>query len=62
MHVIEVRDAELLATLQTEAERRGITNGAIVSLIGGVDRFTVSTMPAADATKDILTDYVLPAE
>ncbi|MGH3489085.1 MAG: PCC domain-containing protein [Actinopolymorphaceae bacterium] len=62
MHVIEVCDAELLETLTREAKDRGITNGAIVSLIGAVDSFTVSTMPADDATKDTLTDYALPAE
>jgi len=60
--VIDVRDAELMETVTREAKRLGITNGAIVSLIGGVDRFTVSTMPADDATKDVITDYDMPAE
>ncbi|MEQ7009809.1 DUF296 domain-containing protein [Actinopolymorpha sp. B17G11] len=62
MHVIEVRNAELLETLTREAKDRGIASGAVVSLIGAVDSFTVSTMPADDATKDTLTDYALPAE
>jgi predicted DNA-binding protein with PD1-like motif len=39
-----------------------VRNGAIVSLIGAVDIFTVSTMPAANANDDVLTDYTLPAE
>lgn len=62
MHLIEIRDAELLAGIEEAARRDGITDAAIVTLIGAVDSFTVSTMPAADATKDILTDYELPAE
>lgn len=62
MHVIEVRNAELLETIGKQAADRGITNGAIVSLIGAVDSFTVSTMPVNDATADTLTDYELPAE
>ncbi len=62
MIVIDVRDAELLETVASEARRLGITDGAIVSLIGAVDRFTVSTMPAHDATADVLTDYDVPAE
>ncbi|MGH4019675.1 MAG: PCC domain-containing protein [Pseudonocardiaceae bacterium] len=62
MFVIEVRKGELIETVTKEAQRLGIVDGAIVSLIGGVDRFTVSTMPAGNATKDVLTDYDLPAE
>ena len=33
-----------------------------MTLIGAVDSFTISTMPAGDATRDILTDYGQPAE
>ncbi len=62
MVVIEVRHAELMETVAKEAKRRDITKGAIVSLIGAVDNFTISTMPKNDATKDIITDYALPAE
>lgn len=62
MHVIEVLNAELMETVAKEAERLGITNGAIVSLIGAVDSFTISTMPEHDATKDNITDYNVPAE
>lgn len=62
MHVIEVRDGELMETLTIEAKELGIDNAAIVSLIGAVDSFTVSTMSAGDATSDILTDYAQPAE
>jgi predicted DNA-binding protein with PD1-like motif len=59
---LEGRDGELMASLSQQAAEHGIDNGAIVSLIGAVDAFTVSTMPAADATKDILTNYAFPAE
>ena len=59
---IEVKNAELLATITSEVKRLGMENAAIVSLIGGVDRFTVSTMPADDASKDVITSYDLPAE
>jgi uncharacterized protein len=62
VHLIEIRDGELLAGIEEAARRAGITDAAIVTLIGAVDSFTVSTMPAADAAKDILTDYELPAE
>lgn len=62
MQVIEVRDAEMMETLTQEAKRLGIVNGAIASLIGAVDRFTVSTMRESDALDDIVTEYVMPAE
>jgi hypothetical protein len=62
MFVIEVRDGELLSAIEQGARERGIANAAIVTLIGAVDSFTVSTMPAEDATKDIITDYGQPAE
>lgn len=62
MIVIDVRNAELMETLTREAKERGITNAAIVSLIGGVDRFAISTMPEDDATSDVITDYTIPAE
>jgi predicted DNA-binding protein with PD1-like motif len=62
MLAIEVRDGELLATIEQSAREQGIANAAIVTLIGAVDSFTLSTMPADDATKDVITDYELPAE
>lgn len=62
MHLIEVKNAELLETIAQQAKELGVTNGAIVSLIGAADEFTVSTMPANDATADNITAYRLPAE
>ncbi|WP_156755731.1 PCC domain-containing protein [Actinokineospora pegani] len=62
MRVLDVTNGELVESLTRKAEEQGIANAAIVSLIGGVDSFTVSTMPADDATKDNISDYRLPAE
>jgi uncharacterized protein len=62
LHVIEVRDGELLDTISRRAGELGVHNGAIVSLIGAVDSFTLSTMPARDASRDVITNYELPAE
>lgn len=62
MHVIEIKDGELMSGLAEQVAELGITRAAIVSLIGGADSFTVSTMPAGDASKDVVTDYDLPAE
>jgi predicted DNA-binding protein with PD1-like motif len=45
-----------------QAKDLGITHGAIVSLIGAVDSFVISTMPRYDATKDTITQYDMPAE
>ena len=62
MHIFEVRNDELMSAIAAQAEAAGIVSGTIVSLIGAVDEFTVSTMPADDATKDVLTEYSQPAE
>lgn len=62
MITFEITNGELMDSLAQQAAERGVRNGAIISLIGAVDGFTVSTMPAEDATKDILTEYAVPAE
>lgn len=62
MHVFEVRSGELLESIGTQAASAGIADGAIVSLIGAVDAFTVSTMSETDAHKDQRTYYTCPAE
>ncbi|MFI6326603.1 PCC domain-containing protein [Nonomuraea sp. NPDC050556] len=62
MELIHIKHGELMATLTTELAARNITDGAIVSLIGGADRFTISTMPKDDATKDNISTYAYPAE
>ena len=52
----------MIESIAREAARLGIHNGAIASLIGAVDRFTISTMRETDASEDIITTYDLPAE
>jgi predicted DNA-binding protein with PD1-like motif len=60
--VFEVNDGEMMESLTQQAKDHGVTDGAIVSLIGGVDSFTLSTMPTNDATSDLVSSYELPAE
>ncbi|WP_205625565.1 PCC domain-containing protein [Actinomadura atramentaria] len=62
MHVIHIDQGPLIATLTERLADLGVTSAAIVSLIGAVDEFTVSTMPADDASTDIVTTYTRPAE
>jgi predicted DNA-binding protein with PD1-like motif len=62
MHVLEVRNTELLESITKQAAELGITDAAIVTLIGAADSFTVSTNPAGDATGHTITSYPLPAE
>lgn len=62
MILIEVHNDDLLDAIERSAKERGIINAAIVTLIGAVDSFSLSTMSAGDATKDIVADYDLPAE
>jgi uncharacterized protein len=53
---------EVIDSLQRRAAEEGLTNGAIVSLIGAVDSCAISNMPAHDATSDIVTEYQQPFE
>lgn len=62
LQLIRVEQGELRAEITAACAQLGISQGAVVSLIGAVDGFTVSTMPADDPTKDVVTDYDLPAE
>jgi predicted DNA-binding protein with PD1-like motif len=59
--VIDIRDGEVVEQLQKAVTERGIRNAGI-HLLGGVDSFTISTMPAHDATQDIVTTYDQPGE
>jgi predicted DNA-binding protein with PD1-like motif len=59
---MEVHDDELIDSLRRQAKEAGIRNAAIVSLIGGADEFTISTMPSDDASADVLTTYQVPGE
>lgn len=62
MITLEVQHGELIEGLTKQAADAGVTHGAIVSLIDAVDDFTLSTMPADDAKKDVVTHYSQPAE
>jgi predicted DNA-binding protein with PD1-like motif len=63
MFVISVKPGEeVIETVVAELARRCVTKGAIVSLVGAVDRCCISNMPKDDATKDILTEYEQPFE
>ena len=60
--MFEVESGEMIKSFEGQANSAGIRDGAIVSLIGGVDEFTISTMPAGDATTDIASTYRIPGE
>jgi predicted DNA-binding protein with PD1-like motif len=60
--VLEVRNAELMESIAEQAAGQGITDGAIVALIGAIDSFTVSTPPIGDPTAHTSSSYPLPAE
>jgi predicted DNA-binding protein with PD1-like motif len=53
---------EVIQTLQRRAAEEGLSNGAIVSLIGAVDSCAISNMRDLDATSDIATEYQQPFE
>jgi predicted DNA-binding protein with PD1-like motif len=52
---------EVLSAIGREAGKRDIQNAAI-TLIGAVERCTVSVMPKGDPSADILTDHEQPFE
>jgi uncharacterized protein len=62
VHVLEVRNAELMESITKQAAERGIVYGAIVALVGAVDSFTVSTPPEGDPSSHTYSSYHLPAE
>ena len=62
MIVLEVRKAELMESIAEQAAGQGITDGAIVALIGAIDSFTVSSPPIGDPTAHTYSSYPLPAE
>ena len=63
MILLQVKPGEeVMETLTRRAAEEGITNGAIISLIGAVEACTISNMPANDATSDVITEYNQPFE
>lgn len=59
--VIDIRSGEVVEQLQKAIAERGVRSAG-VQLVGGVDSFTISTMPARDAGEDIVTNYDQPGE
>jgi len=53
---------EVMATIEAQLTKRGVLNGAVVSLIGAVESAAVSTMAKDDASQDIITEYHQPLE
>jgi len=53
---------EVLGSIGRQLAEQGVRNGAVVSLIGAVDRYCISNMPKSNAKDDILTEYDEPGE
>jgi len=53
---------EVIAVLKEEFEKRGLKDGAIVSVIGAVDECCISNMPQHNAKEDILSEFHQPLE
>jgi hypothetical protein len=63
MLLIEIgKNEEVIERVTAELAKARITEGAIVSIIGAVDECSVSTMPADDATRDVVRTYAQPLE
>ena len=63
MLLVEVASGEeMIATIEAELAKQGVTNGAVVSLIGAVESAAVSTMHKDDYAQDIITEYRQPLE
>ena len=63
MQLISVQPGEeVMGSLSKQLKEHGITNGAVVSLIGAIDACAISNMPAGNAREDIVTEYRQPFE
>jgi len=65
MGLIEVTvnsDEEVIQKVSSELKSQNIKKGAIVSIIGAVDKCCISNMPKNDPKEDILTEYTEPFE
>ncbi|MEU5632198.1 hypothetical protein ACH47C_23815 [Streptomyces rishiriensis] len=61
MIVFEVPAGELVDELNRQVAEAGITDAAIVSLIGAADSFTVSTMPEGARSRTPSPSTTCPA-
>jgi predicted DNA-binding protein with PD1-like motif len=63
MIVVSVTSGEeVIETVTRKLKEAGVTDGAIVSVVGAVESCCISNMPKADAKQDILTEYYEPFE
>jgi predicted DNA-binding protein with PD1-like motif len=63
MQLISVQPGEeVIDSLSGQLKEHGITNGAVVSLIGAIDACAISNMPAGNAREDSVTEYRQPFE
>jgi predicted DNA-binding protein with PD1-like motif len=53
---------EVFSSASEQVGNLGIKNAAVVSLIGAADSCGVVSMPGNDSTKDICTEYDIPAQ
>lgn len=53
---------EVMEVLNARLAEAGVQRGAIISVIGAVDRCVISNMPEGDAMQDIITEYNKPFE
>ncbi len=51
------KDREVIEALKAECARRGITNAAIVSLIGAVDECCIHNMAHDDPHRQVINEY-----
>jgi uncharacterized protein len=63
MIVISVQPGEeVIESMTRQLQDRGVQDGAVVSLVGGIDACGISNMPRGDAKSDIITELKQPFE
>ena len=63
MQTLSVKPGEeVIESITGQLKELGVTQGAIVSLVGAVDSCALSNMPRHDAKEDIVTEYEQPLE
>ncbi len=62
MIVISVQPGEeVIESMTRQLRERGVQQGAVVSLVGGIDACGISNMPKSDAKSDIITELKQPS-
>lgn len=63
MHVISVQPGEeVMESMTRQLKELDVRNGAVVSLVGGIDSCGISNMPKGDAKSDIIAELTQPFE